>query len=208
MSVRIDEYVCPVEGCRFHVLASGPVDEDGLDPFADEIEQHKRGHELAAENTLRVRALCDAEHVMHKPTGRIGRVLGIYGEDATATKAWVAYGDEMNIAAHFDVPGREDSLIADLEPVDPATSVRGVSSQAGLQAVMHGPTIPSDGVPATEPAPSGVPTPAELRAGALLVAVGEAALTWQDADPDQPAGIAAEGALSDAITAYRTEVGR
>lgn len=41
-----------------------------------------------------------------------------------------------------------------------------------------------------------------------LVALGDAAIAWHDADPDQPAGIAAEAALSDAITTFRKAAGR
>lgn len=293
-STGVDTYDCPKPGCDFNVSAAGPVDPDEGDPYAEDIEQHRRGHALAAENTLRVRALCDAERVLHKPTGRIGRVLGIYGDYATATRAWVAYGDQMNVTAHFDVPGREDSLIADLEPVDSAgladdtpapehapylpqdipgyewvidaegepidarevleddepeldrealadtfgaaaqhladgepgcdcplhmavaaravatdrklrtvtlppaderalveTVARSASSQAGLQSLVR-------------------PTPLDNPRAALaaLQAIGDAGIAWQDGDPDQPAGIAAEAALSDAITTWRKAAGR
>jgi len=40
----VDEYTCPEPGCEFVIGAAGPVDDDGYDPFAEEVREHQAGH--------------------------------------------------------------------------------------------------------------------------------------------------------------------
>lgn len=40
----VDEYTCPEPGCEFVIGAVGPVDDDGYDPFAEEVREHQARH--------------------------------------------------------------------------------------------------------------------------------------------------------------------
>lgn len=40
----VDEYTCPEPGCEFMIGAAGPVDDDGYDPFAEEVREHQARH--------------------------------------------------------------------------------------------------------------------------------------------------------------------
>lgn len=170
-------------------------------------------------------------------------------DDDTAAEAVAAVTTPHAVFAEADVPGglalAARAAIADtlayaarhLEQGDPACdcalhmavaaravvtdrAVRGVSSQAGVQALVH------RQVPATHSTPGGAadraPAPpegtnalveldrAEARAARAeaVDAVCEAAVRWYDADPDQPDGIAAEEAMSVAVKALKEATDR
>lgn len=50
---NVDEWRCDIEGCDFHIMAAGPVDIDEPDPFQEEIDAHRRGHEQDPRDAVR-----------------------------------------------------------------------------------------------------------------------------------------------------------
>lgn len=233
-STGVDEYQCHEPGCDFHIAAVGTPDPDEPDYYAEDIAAHKRGHESTVyiaeqvdRHGMKVTGALRRRYRTTTPDRAAGHAARTIMTAAEYTSAEVEHDDDVwtfipttgapvrirvtepdadgaltgepgVIVTTPPNPEQREALAATFaelanrhELQAPARPQALATSQAGLQTLLR--SIPLD-------SPS--------RALAALQALGDVAITWQDADPDQPAGIEADAALSDAITTWRKSVGR
>lgn len=146
MSV-VDEYQCPVSGCAFHILATGPIDPDEPDHFEEDIEAHRRAHL----DDGRVHDVAEAEQMAHAEDAWSAYELLRDGV-ARQNRERLQSGPSIirTITERIDAqnePEGDERAEPEVEPVDIGEDdgpVRPVSSQAGLASIRHGiPVSPS-----------------------------------------------------------------
>jgi hypothetical protein len=68
----------------------------------------------AARDAHRKAILAASRVVRHHAPETVGKVIGVYGATATATKVAVAWGDDTDLTPHFAIGRSSDEYIEDL----------------------------------------------------------------------------------------------